>query len=128
MLTAAYLFSITTGSYVLIFVVGVLLSGVVYSAANGVWPAFYAEMFPTQVRLSGMALGTQVGFAIGGFAPTVAAALAGDQLAGWFPVAVFTAALCVVSALAAFTARETFRTPMAELGRKAARAESVRAG
>ena len=117
-LTAVYLWSLTTGAYVLIFLVGVLLSGVVYSAANGVWPAFYAEMFPTRTRLTGMALGTQIGFAIGGFAPTVAAWLAGGELSGWFPVALFTAALCVVSAVAAATARETYRTPMAELGTK----------
>ena len=115
-LTAAYLYSITTGSYVLIFVVGVLLSGVVYSAANGVWPAFYAEMFPTGTRLSGMALGTQIGFAIGGFAPSVAAWLAGGEITGWIAVSIFTAALCVVSAGSAFSARETYRTPMDDLG------------
>jgi MFS family permease len=128
-LTAVYLWSITTGSYALIFVVGILLSGVVYSAANGVWPAFYGEMFPAEVRLSGTALGTQIGFAIGGFAPTVAAALAGGRLSGWLPVSLFTAALCVVAALAAATARETYRTPMAELGRRPAAApDGVRAG
>ncbi|MCO1653772.1 MFS transporter [Pseudonocardia humida] len=128
-LVGAYLWSITTGSYVLIFVIGVLLSGVVYSAPNGVWPAFYAEMFPTKVRLSGMALGTQIGFAIGGFAPTIAASLAGGELSGWLPVAIFTAGLCVVSALAAASARETYRTPMAELGAKrpASADEGVRA-
>ena len=117
-LTAVYLWSITTGSYLLVFLAGVLLSGIVYSAANGVWPAFYGEMFPAQVRLSGTAIGTQIGFAIGGFAPTVAAGLAGGSTSGWVPVAVFTAVLCVLSALAAATARETYQTPMHELGRK----------
>ena len=53
--------------------------GVVYSATNGVWPSFYGEMFPTRVRLSGMAIGTQIGFAIAGFAPTFAAAIAGRR-------------------------------------------------
>ena len=56
------------------------MSGVIYSAFNGVQPALYGEMFPTKVRLSGMAIGTQIGFAIGGFAPTAAAAIDGD---GW---------------------------------------------
>jgi MFS family permease len=121
LLTGVYLWTVTTGSYPLIFVVGILLSGVVYSAANGVWPAFYAEMFPTQVRLSGMAIGTQIGFAIGGFAPTIATALAGGTPAGWWPVALFAGALCAVSALAAATARETYRVPMHELGAKPAR-------
>jgi hypothetical protein len=89
---------------------------VVYSGANGVWPAFYAEMFPARVRLSGMAVGTQVGFAIGGFAPTIAGALAGPGAAGWLPVAALTAGFCVVSALAASTARETYRVPTEALG------------
>lgn len=120
MLTAVYLWTITAGSYLLVFLTGVLLSGIVYSAANGVWPAFYGEMFPAQVRLSGTAIGTQIGFAIGGFAPTVAAGLAGGSTSGWVPVAVFTAVLCVLSALAAATARETYQTPMHELGRKRA--------
>jgi hypothetical protein len=55
---------------VLIFLAAVAMSGIVYSAFNGVQPAFYGEMFPTKVRLSGMAIGTQIGYAIGGFAPT----------------------------------------------------------
>jgi MFS family permease len=118
LLTAAYLWSITTGSYMLVFTVGILLSGVVYSAANGVWPAFYGEMFPARVRLSGTAIGTQIGFAIGGFAPTVAASLAGGHTSGWVPVALLTAALGAVAALAAATAQETYRIPMAELGQK----------
>ena len=117
-LTGVYLWTITTGNYLLIFVVGILLSGIVYSAANGVWPAFYAEMFSTRVRLSGMAIGTQVGFAIGGFAPTIATALAGGTSAGWVPVALFAGGLCAVSAIAAATARETHRVPMHELGAK----------
>ncbi|MFC5947292.1 MFS transporter [Pseudonocardia lutea] len=117
LLLAGYLWAISTGSLVAVFVTGIALSGVVYSAANGVWPSFYAEMFPTRVRLSGMAIGTQIGFAIGGFSPTIAAAVAGPGVSGWVPVAVLGGGLCVVSALAAATARETFRVPTRELGR-----------
>ncbi|GAB3426881.1 MFS transporter [Flindersiella endophytica] len=73
----AYLWSISVGDYVLIFVAGIVLFGVVHSATNGIWPAFYGEMFPTRVRLSGMAIGTQIGFAIAGFAPTLATWVAG---------------------------------------------------
>ena len=75
-LTFAYLGAISSGNYTLIFVVGIALVGVVYSAANGVWPSLYGEMFSTRVRCSGMAIGTQIGFALGGFAPTIATALA----------------------------------------------------
>ncbi|GAA0225096.1 MFS transporter [Cryptosporangium japonicum] len=113
----AYLSAIGHGNWVLIFAVGILLSGVVYSAPNSTWPAFYGEMFTTRVRLSGMAIGTQIGFAIGGFAPTIGAAVAGDGRDGWVPVAVMLAVLCVISAVATATARETAHVPTADLGR-----------
>ena len=112
----AYLGAISAGNYPMIFLVGILMFGVVYSAANGIWPSFYGEMFTARVRLSGMAIGTQLGFAVAGFSPTVAAALDGDDGTNWVPVAIFTAALCVVNVLAVATARETHRVPTEQLG------------
>ena len=103
----AYLAAIAGGSYVLIFIVGIAMSGLVYSAQNGVWPALYGEMFPTRVRLSGMAIGTQIGFALGGLAPTVADWIAGDGTGGWVPVAALTFGASVLAAIAIATARET---------------------
>jgi MFS family permease len=114
----AYLGAIAAGSYPLIFLVGIVMFGVVYSAANGIWPSFYGEMFTARVRLSGMAIGTQIGFAIAGFSPTIAAAIDGDDGGNWVPVAVFTAVLCLVNALAVATARETYRVPTEQLGTK----------
>ncbi|RWA76323.1 MAG: MFS transporter [Mesorhizobium sp.] len=113
-----YIGAISQANLTMIFILGILLSGVVYSAANGIWPALYGEMFDTRVRLSGMAIGTQIGFALGGFAPTISAALLGEGPTGWVPVAAFTTATAIIAALAAATARETYKTPMNELGRK----------
>ena len=115
-----YIWAISTGNIPLVFGLGILTSGVVYSAANGVWPSLYGEMFETRVRLSGMAIGTQIGFALGGFAPTISAAIMGPGPRGWIPVAVFTSVTAVVSALSVATARETFDVPLARLGRRAA--------
>ncbi|MYM87319.1 MFS transporter [Rugamonas sp. FT82W] len=111
-----YMWSISTVNLPLVFTFGLLLSGVVYSAANGVWPSLYGEMFSTRVRLSGMAIGTQVGFALGGFAPTISAAVLQPGPGGWIPVAAFVTATSVVAAISVATARETFRVPMHELG------------
>jgi MFS family permease len=111
-----YIWAIGQGDVPLIFVFGLLLSGVVYSAANGVWPALYGEMFDTRVRLSGMAIGTQIGFALGGFAPTISAAVMGPGPNGWVPVAIFTSATAVVAAISVTTARETYKTSMHLLG------------
>ena len=66
-----------------------------------------------------MAIGTQVGFALGGFAPTISAAILQPGPTGWMPVALFTTAVTLVAAISAATARETFRTPMKDLGHKA---------
>jgi len=113
-----FLWSIAHAQTALVFVFGLLLSGVVYSAANGVWPSLYGEMFNTRVRLSGMAVGTQVGFALAGFAPTICAAVQGNDPGNWMPVAAFVSAATLVAALTVATCRETCRTPMAELGER----------
>ena len=115
-----YLWAISTGSYPLVFLSGILFFGVVYSAANGSWPAFYGEMFSTRVRLSGMAIGTQIGFAVAGFAVSLAEQIAGPDGKNWLGVAGFTAAVCLISAVAALTGRETHRVPTAELGARPA--------
>jgi MFS family permease len=126
-----YLWAISTGSYPLALVSGILAFGVVYSAANGVWPSFYGEMFSTRVRLSGMAIGTQIGFAVAGFAVTFAAQIAGPDGDDWLSVALFTAALCVPPVIAALSARETAKVPTEQLGegtrKEAAQPETVTA-
>jgi MFS family permease len=111
----AYLAAIAGGSYVLIFIIGIAMSGLVYSAQNGIWPSLYGEMFPTRVRLSGMAIGTQIGFALGGLAPTVADWIAGKGTSGWVPVAAMTFGASVLAAIAIATARETAHVSLAEI-------------
>ncbi|MGY1603570.1 MFS transporter [Geodermatophilus sp. SYSU D00815] len=113
-----FLWALQQGDEVLVFVFGILLSGVVYSAANGIWPSFYGEMFDTRVRYSGMAIGTQIGFALGGFSPAIAAGIVGDGPGGWLPVAFLTAGAAAIAGLCALTARETAHTPLEQLGRK----------
>ncbi|MBZ9643683.1 MFS transporter [Streptomyces sp. PSKA30] len=126
-----YLWAISTGSYPLTLLLGIVAFGVVYSAANGVWPSFYGEMFSTRVRLSGMAIGTQIGFAVAGFAVTFAAQIAGPDGDDWSSVALFTAALCIPPVIAALSARETHKVPTEHLGvrtpREAAQPETVTA-
>ncbi|MBV9169500.1 MAG: MHS family MFS transporter [Chloroflexi bacterium] len=111
-----YLWSISQANIPLIFVFGILMSGITYSASNGIWPAFYGEMFDTRVRLSGMAIPTQIGFALAGFAPAVSAALQGGDAGAWVPVGAVTLAACVIAAGSAATARETYKLPLHELG------------
>jgi MFS family permease len=103
-----YLGAIEAGNWVLIFLFGAILSGCFYSLANGIWPSFYAEMFPTRVRVTGLAMGTQIGFAIsGGLTPIVASAVAGAEGTNWLAVAIVVSIACVISGVAAMTAKET---------------------
>jgi MFS family permease len=111
-LVVGFLDAIAHDQVVLMFALGVLLAGIVYSMPNAVWPATYAEYFPTSVRLSGMAIGTQFGFALAGFTPTIAGALMGGDAGNWWKVAVFTAGACVV----------THRLPTRDVGTVPARA------
>ncbi|MFC7403306.1 MFS transporter [Citricoccus sp. GCM10030269] len=111
-----YLGSISAGNWPLIFVFGTLMSGILYSMSNGIWPAFYAEMFPTRVRVTGLALGTQIGFAIsGGVAPALATYLAGPELDNWVGPAIFVSVMCAISIGAALTAKETARLSLEEI-------------
>lgn len=80
--------------------VGLLLAGVVYIMTNTVWPATYAEYFPTNVRLSEMAIGTQFGFGLAGFTPAITCAMADSGSDGWSRVAIFAAIACAISAIA----------------------------
>jgi MFS family permease len=98
-----FLGAIEQANEALVMVFGVLLAGFIYSMPNAVWPATYAEYFPTRVRLSGMAIGTQFGFALAGFTPVIAGALLGGDPANWYLVAAFTAGACAVSAIAVLT-------------------------
>jgi hypothetical protein len=65
-----------------------------------------------------MAIGTQIGFAIAGFAPLISEALLKDGVNGWVPVAVFTSAAAILAAGCAATARETYQVHMLDLGKR----------
>jgi len=125
-LAVAYMAAIASKNGVLVWTVGLLLAGVVYSMTNAVWPSTYAEYFPTNVRLSGMAIGTQFGFGLAGFTPTIAAALAGTGSEGWSQVAIFAAIACAISAIAVATGpKKTHLVPTTELGRPQDQARTV---
>ncbi|WP_194793075.1 MFS transporter [Raineyella fluvialis] len=111
-----YMWSLQQHNYAVVFLAGMVFAGFVYCGVNGLWPSFFTELFAPRVRYSGFAIGTQIGFMIGGFAPAVAAALLGPGTWGWLPVLVFAAVCAVISAVAALSARETAFTPLVDLG------------
>jgi MFS family permease len=120
-----YMLSMSGGNALVIFALAVATFAFGYAAANAVWPSFYGEMFSTQVRFSGVAIGTQLGFLMAGFAPTIVTALGGVREGGWVVISAFTAVICVVAAAAAATARETRDVPTELLGGKAPESSRV---
>lgn len=114
--TVPYLWAITQGDWPLIFVLGILCNGFFYSTANAAWPAFFAEMFPNRVRVSGLAVGTQIGFAIAGaIGPVASTALAGADLQNWIGPAFLGIGLMLIAVISALTAKETRRYSLDEV-------------
>ena len=82
---------------------------------TAVYPTFFAELFNVKVRYSGMSLGMQIGFVIAGFTPLLATALVGST-PRFGPAVWIVSVASVVGVVAALWARETYRTPLEELG------------
>jgi len=120
-----YLLSMSQDSELLVFALAVATFSFGYAAANAVWPSFYGEMFSTRVRFSGMAIGTQIGFMMAGFAPTIVTALGGVSEGGWVVTSLFTAVIAGVATISALTARETKDVPTSALGLRTERAREA---
>lgn len=120
-----YMLSMSQDNHLLTFALAIATFSFGYAAANAVWPSFYGEMFSTQVRFSGLAIGTQLGFLMAGFAPSIVTALGGVREGGWVVISIFTAVVCLISAGAALTARETKDVPTEMLGHKVPRPETA---
>ena len=115
-----YLLSMSQGNELLVFALAIVTFSFGYAAANATWPSFYGEMFSTPVRFSGVAIGTQIGFLLAGFTPSIVTALGGVQEGGWVVTAGYTAVVCLVASIAALTARETKDVRTADLGMRSA--------
>jgi len=117
LLSFGYLYAISIHHVPLAIVMSLLMWGVVYQGYNAVFPSFYPEMFPTRTRVSGMAIAQNIGTAITAMLPALFVAVAPPGAAN-IPLMVgsITLAICAIAALSAYTARETYRVQMKDLG------------
>lgn len=85
---------------------GVVVMTVGLGFAYGPMSAMYAEMFPAEVRYSGVSIGYALGAILGGaFAPMVAQALM--DATGWSPaVGIYIIVLSLISIVAVTTVKE----------------------
>jgi len=83
-----------------------LLGGCIYSAMAGSQPAFFSELFPANVRYTGVAGAREFGAIAGGAIPLIAAALSAAY-ASAMPVALFVMGMCAITVVAVMLAPET---------------------
>jgi MFS family permease len=152
LLAYPYLYFVAQGNLTMAFLFAILMWGIVYQGYNAVFPAFYQELFPTKTRVTAFAVSQNIGTLITAFLPAIYAALVGptpntcvvskkfspdtllpsgqscraaaDAIESdvvW-TVGSITFGLAIVAAIAAFSARETFRIHLNDLGNKDARA------
>ncbi|MDO4665557.1 MAG: MFS transporter [Actinomycetaceae bacterium] len=91
------------------WVIGAAMTGfyLIVMAGNVVQASFYPEMFPAEVRLSGVSVGTQLGLVVVGLSPLIYSALAGSGPYGFVPGCVFAAVCWLIAAGCAASAPET---------------------
>jgi MFS family permease len=118
-LSFVYLYAISIHNVPLAIAMSILMWGVVYQGYNAVFPSFYPELFPTRTRVSAMAISQNLGTLVTAMLPAVFTAVAPPGATG-IPTTVgaITFGITVVAALAAWSARETHRVAMNDLGNR----------
>jgi hypothetical protein len=82
-----------------------------------VFPSFYPELFQTRYRVSAMAISQNVGTTITALLPALFATVAPPGSTNVpMTVGAIAFAITAIAAIAAWSARETFRLPVSDLG------------
>jgi len=117
LLAYGYLYAISIHSVPLAIVMSLLMWGVVYQGYNAVFPSFYPELFATRVRVTAMAISQNIGTTITALLPALFAIVAPPGSTNIpFTVGSIAFGITIISALAALSARETFRVHVKDLG------------
>ena len=109
--TAAWAFPffllLDTREPVLIWVALIVATSIGFAPMIAVQPSFYAELFGARVRYTGFAASREIGAALGGFSPLIAAALVAQADGKGWLVAVWMIFTAVVSFVAFYLSRES---------------------
>lgn len=84
-----------------------VVMGLMATGGNVVQAPLYTEIFPTEVRMTGYAVSTQLGNIIVGFTPMIAAMLVRPGAFGWVPVLIFTTIMMGMGVIACLSTKET---------------------
>ena len=117
LLSFGYLYAISIHNVPLAIAMSLLMWGVVYQGYNAIFPSFYPELFPTRTRVTAMAISQNVGTMITALLPAFFATVAPPGATNIpFTIGCWTLAITAISAIAAWTARETYRIHLNDLG------------
>lgn len=105
-----FLLMLESGSAPLTIAAFVIGNGICHAAMIGVQPALYSEMFEGEVRYSGLAFVHEVAAVIVGMVPLVSAALFA-RYGSPTPIAIYLAALCLISFASVALLKESRPTP-----------------
>jgi len=117
-LSYVYLYFVSQNNLPGAFVTAILMWGMVYQGYNAVFPAFYQELFPTRTRVTGFAVSQNIGTAITAFLPSIYGFVAPAGSNVPLIVGSFTFGCAIIAAIAAYSARETYRVHLSDLGTK----------
>ena len=117
LLSFGYLYAISIHNVPLAIVMSLLMWGVVYQGYNAIFPSFYPELFQTRTRVSAMAISQNVGTTITALLPALFATVAppGSENIP-LKIGAITLGITVIAAIAAMSARETYRIHIDDLG------------
>lgn len=117
LLSFAYLYAISIHNLWLSLILSLLMWGVAYQGFNGVFPSLFPELFRTRVRVTGMAIGQNIGVACTAFLPALFVSIAPPGTENIpLKIGALTFGICAISAIAAITTRETYRIRLKDLG------------
>jgi MFS family permease len=117
LLSFAYLYAISIHNVPLAIAMSLLMWGLVYQGYNAIFPSFYPELFHTRTRVTAMAISQNTGTTITALLPALFATVAPPGSTN-IPITIgaLTFAITVIAAVAAASARETYRTQINDLG------------
>ena len=117
LLAFAYLYAISVRNVPLAVVLSILMWGIVYQGYNAVYPSFYPELFPTRARVSGMAIAQNIGTMLTALLPALFATVAPPGSSNVpATVGALAFAITIIASIAAWSARETYRVHLNDLG------------
>jgi MFS family permease len=117
LLSFAYLYAISIKNVPMAIILSILMWGIVYQGYNAIFPSFYPELFRIKYRVSAMAISQNVGTMITALLPALFATVAPPGSTN-VPLTIGAIAFAVtaIAAAAAFSARETYRLSVDDLG------------